>query len=550
MDRRIDPRASALRGVALPERYVPIRRIASGGMASVWCAHDQTLDRDVAIKLLAEPYAHDEVAGRRFKREARAAARLSGHPNVVTIYDVSQTPPSDYDPVGRPFIVMEHLPAGTVADALAVGAVRRETAVRWLQQAASALDYAHRCGVIHRDVKLANFLLDGERVLHVADFGIAQLGTEDGLTSQGHVVGTAGYLAPERALGHPATEASDRYALAVAAFELLVGERPFTAAHVTTLARQHVEEPRPLASRRNPELPRALDPVLARGMAQRPEERFATSREFASAVDEALSHGAGVRPFSPWRATPQAPAPRGRPARPLASPPVTPARGRLTRGLSNGGAARGRTAALAALAVTALGVGIAAGVNSGSSAPASGSLRAHGRTYGAPLSLRAAVPTIPPLVAPTATTQAPTSQANPAPAPPPTPPGPDALESQGHQLMAGGDYTAAIPVLRQAVATAAPSSLIYAYALYDLGRSLRLAGNPRAAVSILYRRLQIPNQTDTVRAELTLALRALGQEATGGAPQAPGAPQVPGQDHHGHDHHGGAAGPAADTQGV
>jgi hypothetical protein len=110
--------------------------------------------------------------------------------------------------------------------------------------------------------------------------------------------------------------------------------------------------------------------------------------------------------------------------------------------------------------------------------------------------------------------------------------------------MVGGDYTAAIPVLRQAVATSDPSSLTYAYALYDLGRSLRLAGSPREAVTILWRRLQIPNQTDTVRAELTLALRALGQQATGGAPPAPG------HDHAGHGHHGAAApgppGPAAD----
>jgi tetratricopeptide (TPR) repeat protein len=133
-----------------------------------------------------------------------------------------------------------------------------------------------------------------------------------------------------------------------------------------------------------------------------------------------------------------------------------------------------------------------------------------------------------------------TTQAKSAPAPP----GPDALEAQGHQLMVGGDYSAAIPVLRHAVATADPSSLIYAYALYDLGRSLRLAGNPRAAVTLLWRRLQIPNQTDTVRAELTLALRALGQQATGGAPPAPG------HGHAGHAHHGagtqGPPGPAAD----
>jgi serine/threonine-protein kinase len=573
MDRRLDPRVSVLRGVALPERYQPLRRIASGGMASVWCAHDRTLDRDVAIKLLAEPYAHDEVAGRRFKREARAAARLSGHSNVVTIYDVGQTAPSRDDPFGRPFIVMEYLAGGTVADALrarrggrdttarrrrldrdstarwravdrdtaARAAVDRDTAVRWLWQAAAALDYAHRRGVIHRDVKLANFLLDRDRVLHVADFGIAQLGTEDTLTSQGQVLGTAGYLAPERALGHPATEASDRYALAVAAFELLVGERPFTAEHFTALARQHVDDPPPAASRRNPALPAALDPVLARAMAKRPRERFATASDFAAAVERALADGG---------------ASRGR-AGALAGAGAS--RGR-TATLAGGGASRGRTAALAALAAGALGVGIATGVNSGSGSPAS-SIRSHRSSHAAQLNLRAAVPSIPPLATPTTpTTTAATTPSKPPPAPPAG--APDALEAQGHQLMDGGNYTQAIPVLQHAVAQAAPSSLTYAYALYDLGRSLRLAGDPRAAVPILYRRLQIPNQTDTVRSELTLALRALGQQASGNAgqqsggdagQQASGGTTVsPGQDghNHGRGHQHGAAGPPGHQSGA
>ena len=200
-----DRGASVLAAVILPERYEAIHRIARGGMATVWCAHDRTLDRRVAIKLLAEPYAYDELAGRRFKREARAAARLSGHPNVVTIYDVGQTPADD-GALGRPFLVMEYLSGGTVADALQAGTVNRLIALSWLQNAAAALDYAHRRGVIHRDVKPANFLLDRDRVLHVADFGIAQLGSEDQLTVSGEVLGTAAYLAPERALGQPATE--------------------------------------------------------------------------------------------------------------------------------------------------------------------------------------------------------------------------------------------------------------------------------------------------------------------------------------------------------
>src|SRR5437588_1884781 len=265
MDRRAGLRVSMRTDVELPERYELVRRIARGGMATVWCARDLTLERRVAVKVLADAYAHEQIAVRRFKREARTAARLSGHRHVVTIYDVAHGHPSDQAPFGQPFIVMEYLAGGTVADAMRVEEVGRARALRWIAQAAAALDYAHARGVVHRDVKLSNFLLDGDRVLHVADFGIAQVSTEETLTGTGQVLGTAAYLAPERALGQPATDASDRYALAVAAYELLVGGRPFNAAHFAALARAHIEDLPPLASRRNPQLPRALDGVLARG---------------------------------------------------------------------------------------------------------------------------------------------------------------------------------------------------------------------------------------------------------------------------------------------
>ena len=218
MGNQSQPDARVRKDLGLPERYEALRHVASGGMASVWCARDRALGRNVAIKLLAERFADDEDANERFLREARAAARLSGHPNVVMIYDVGET-----DADGRAFIVMEFLAGGTVADALRVDSVRRVHAVKWVQEAASALDFAHSRGVLHRDIKPANLLLDRARTLHVADFGIARLGTEDTITGTGQVLGTASYLAPERALGRPATHASDRYSLAVAAFELLVG---------------------------------------------------------------------------------------------------------------------------------------------------------------------------------------------------------------------------------------------------------------------------------------------------------------------------------------
>jgi serine/threonine-protein kinase len=472
-------------------------------MASVWCAHDRTLDRHVAVKLLAEPYAHDELAGRRFTREARAAARLSGHGNVVTIYDVGRALPSDELPLGRPFIVMEYLPGGTVADALRTGELDRTMIIKWLRQAASALDYAHRRGVIHRDVKLSNFLLDRERVLHVADFGIAQLGTEDTLSSSGHVLGTAAYLAPERALGLPATESSDRYGLAVAAFELLVGERPFIADNFAAQARQHLEEPPPRASHRNDALPSAVDAVLARGMAKHQDERFGTASELIDAIEQALSHSRATRP----------------PVAQSLSPPAAVA--------VYGRRGRGRIAALAALAAVLIGVAIAAGVTF---VPGASHRQSAVRLHALDAQHRARHQTLPhaardqprprsapitPAASPPSTT--PTSPPSAATAPPAQPATtPTALEAQGHQLMVGGNYHGAIAVLRHAVAVAPHTSLTYAYALYDLGHSLRLAGDPRAAVPILWQRLQIPNQTNVVRAELTLALEALGQKASGG----------------------------------
>src|SRR5579884_1992137 len=216
MSTHAEPRPRRAPPLRLPTRYRPLRRLAVGGTATVWCAEDRTLGRRVAVKLLAEPYASDPEAVRRFKREARAAARLSSHPHVVTIFDVGEAPAPDGS--RRPFLVMEHLAGGTVADALHCGAVTLDDAVRWLHQAASAIDHAHANGILHRDIKPGNLLLDCRRDLYVADFGLAQMGREDQLTHAGHVLGTASYLPPERALGRPATVASDLYSLAVTAF--------------------------------------------------------------------------------------------------------------------------------------------------------------------------------------------------------------------------------------------------------------------------------------------------------------------------------------------
>src|SRR4051812_5165253 len=244
--------------VSLPERFEILTHVANGGMASVWSAEDRVLGRTVAVKLLAEQFVGDSRAKVRFMREARAAAALSSHPHVVTIFDIGE-----HD--GRPYIVMEYLAGGSVADAVSGGRpapVGR--ALAWLRAAAGALDAAHEQGVVHRDVKPGNLLLDDRGRLAVVDFGIARVALSDELTVTGQVLGTASYMSPEQVRGEPVTAASDVYSLGVVAHRLLTGRRPFAAVNFAAQARAHVEDDPPAASAANPDLPAAVDGVLRR----------------------------------------------------------------------------------------------------------------------------------------------------------------------------------------------------------------------------------------------------------------------------------------------
>jgi serine/threonine-protein kinase len=455
--------------IALPDRYRATRRIAGGGMATVYECEDQLLGRVVAVKVLAPHFASDVAARARFQREARAAARVSDHPHVATIYDIGEEE-------GLAFITMEYFSGGTVGDRLRSGRpIPRDTALQWLEQAASALDHAHKAGIVHRDVKPANLLLDAGGRLAVADFGIARLATETGVTSTGTVMGTAAYLSPEQALGEPATAASDRYALAVVAYELLTGARPFNAEHAAAQARAHVEAEPPRAG-----LGTQADRALARGLEKDPAARWPT----ASAMVEALDGEAA--PARPQRTAPTQPVTAAHPSRPRWAPIVLAA---LIIGLLAGGA-------------------IAALTSGGDDREQSASTPQ--RTERSETAERES--TRPEQEQPAAQEQPPAQTATQEDAPS-TPTG-DAseLNDQGYALMQKGDYAGAIPVLEQAVQDCPISQTDpCAYAMFNLGRSLIQAGRPADAIPVLEQRLQNPNQNGIVRKELKAAQRAAGQ---------------------------------------
>src|SRR5262249_5112883 len=290
----------------LPPRYRSPRRIAAGGMGEIYRATDAGLGRAVAVKVLSEPYARNEAIRGRFTREALAAARLSGEPYVVTVFDVGEH-------AERPFIVMEYLAGGSLEERLRhEGAQEVGQALEWLEQAAAALDAAHHHGGVHRGVKPGNLLLDQNGNVHVADFGVASAAGMDSLTLTGTVLGTAGYLAPEQAQGEHATPASDRYALAVVAYELLSGRRPFESDSITAEAAARVHEAVPPISAARPELPQEPDAVFRRALAKDPSQRDETAAELVAALRTAFAEAAGAtRTFAaatPARAAPAQPA--------------------------------------------------------------------------------------------------------------------------------------------------------------------------------------------------------------------------------------------------
>jgi eukaryotic-like serine/threonine-protein kinase len=254
-------------------RYRMEALLATGGMGEVWAARDLLLDRAVAVKVLGPAFAGDGRAAERLRREARAAGRLE-HPNIARVLDLGEDG-------GRPYLVMELLEGESLAERISRdGAMAPAEAARVVAAVADALEAAHRAGVVHRDVKPGNVFLGADGSVKVLDFGIASAAGEAALTT-GDLIGTAAYLAPERALGHRATPAADVYALGVVLYELLAGRRPFEAASDIELAMAHVHaHPTPLAQAA-PGTPSFLVAACEQAMSRDPSSRPSSAAALA-----------------------------------------------------------------------------------------------------------------------------------------------------------------------------------------------------------------------------------------------------------------------------
>ncbi len=262
-------------------RYRLEGRLGFGGMSTVHLALDLRLERPVAVKLLAEHLADDPTFVSRFQREAQAAARLV-HPNVVQVFDSGQD-----ETTGQYFIVMEYIQGSSCAEILRDdGWVEVEEAVSIIEQACEGLDYAHRHGVVHRDVKPGNLLRAREGEVKLADFGIAKATEQSSITQVGSVLGTAAYLAPEQARGEEAGPSADLYALGVVAYQLISGRLPYEASSLTELAlKQQQEEPATLDTLVAAVTPELADAV-AIALALDAGDRFQTAREMGRAISD------------------------------------------------------------------------------------------------------------------------------------------------------------------------------------------------------------------------------------------------------------------------
>jgi serine/threonine protein kinase len=423
-------------------RYVLERLLGRGGMAAVWLARDERLERPVAIKVLSDTLVADPGYLARFEREARVAAGLSHHA-LVRVFDYGAER-------GRPFLVMEYVAGGDLGERLAAG--RLADPDRLARELLGALRHIHSAGVLHRDVKPQNVLLARDGGARLTDFGIAQPRDETSLTQTGMVIGTARYLAPEVLAGEPPTERSDLYSLGIVLTE--------------------ANEARP----GSPALVELIGSLRSNDAGARPESAAAALRMLG---------------------TPEVSA--GEPEAPSVSAPTPQASTRRPRP-DDRPVSLSRPAAIAALAATALAVVAVAVFAGGGDEPEPSQPAGERSAQNRPQAEDGA--------GSESNGEGRESQPQPA-------GGGNGheLNDRGYALINQGEYEEAIPVLERAVgALEGSEDITYAYALYNLGNALRLAGRPEDAIPILEARLEIPNQTEVVRSEL----RRARQDARGG----------------------------------
>jgi len=435
------------KGVRLKDRYRLERLLGRGGMASVWLAGDEVLERSVAVKVLADTIASDPEFLARFRREARVAASLS-HPNLIGVYDFAEGDE-------RPYLVMEYVPGENLAERMAgKTAVDRERLARELL---GALAHIHAAGIVHRDIKPGNVLIAPDGSAKLIDFGIALHKDATALTRTGHLLGTARYIAPEVMAGGAATEQSDLYSCGIMLRDCS-GDRP----------------------------PGHLPALVARLSSEDPRGRPASAEEALIQVNRKTP----VQPRPTERFSPTFSRPRARSAPETPTQPLDPSAPRFAWG----------KAAAAALVALAIAFFVVTGNTTDAPQGKRGDKTGGSGVVRSDREAGAASPREPEAIA-----------AVPAPA------GNDlalasSLNQEGFELVQGGAYEEAVPVLEEAIRAFPPDTedVNYAYALFNLGNALRLSGRPEAAIPVLERRLRIPNQTGTVSRELAAARREAG----------------------------------------
>jgi serine/threonine-protein kinase len=450
-------------GTVLAGRYRVIRRLGTGGAATVFLCEDERLGRKVAVKRM---HAHSpENIAERLRREARLGASLS-HPNLVSVFDTET-----YEE--GVLIVMEYVEGETLADALARGPLETRRAIEVIRELASALDHVHAQGIVHRDVKPANVLLGVDGSVKLADLGVGLATDLTRITQSGQVLGTPAYMSPEQIDGATPAPAGDIYALGAVAYEVLTGRKARKGKTPLEVAHRVTTEPPPDLRRLWPDAPPAAAEAIKRAMARDPARRPASAGEFAAGLSSGLS-GTQTTVTQILSAPP--------PVRRRRLPSWWP---------------------FLAIAVGAAALLVALNGEGGSGSKPGSTHRTHHRRH------HGTTPKSPPAPAQTNanTTTGSTTQS------------PSALNDQGKALIDAGRAADAIPVLQRALAAfpaAERGSIVYGWTLFNLGDAYLRTGQPDKAIPYLEARLRYPGQIDVVRAELQQAQEAAGLAPAGG----------------------------------